>query len=574
MRTLLTTLHAKYIHNSLALPCIAAYCSDVCDDILIREYTVHEPKENTLSAILAEQPEIIAFSVYIWNRREIFELIDLLATVNPELKLVVGGPEVSFDGVELFADHPGLTAQVRGEGEEPMRSLLEAWQTGKEPADIPRLTWRCGDQVITGEDSTPMESLDIIPSPFRLGMVDTSRGFVYYESSRGCPYNCSFCMSALDASVRSFSMQRIEADLKWLIDQKVSKVKLVDRTFNYDTKRALQIFRFILKHNRKSHFHFEIGAHLLNEETLQLLETVPPGMFHFEIGVQSTLPETLTEIDRKVSLEKVLHNVRELKRRCQIELHLDLIAGLPGESYQHFLESINTILALEPDHLQIEPVKLLPGSPMRMSAKMQNLHYDPNPPYTIVSSDSLTFPDIEKLKSISRLLDLSWNSGRLSGFMQALSKPASSMSAALELLALHLQNKGLFRLPISQDGLFAAIWNFIKEHFSGQEHLVLQENLARDYALCERVIAAKAPGFFNTDLTHSELARIKDKVQQKRHGLQGTNTKLQYYASSFTMLNNEPARRIHLFFYLTRSGQGREVEEVIFTGDPSFDDSI
>jgi anaerobic magnesium-protoporphyrin IX monomethyl ester cyclase len=381
-------------------------------------------------------------------------------------------------------------------------------------------------------------------------------------------------MSALDASVRSYSMERIEADLTWLIDREVPKIKLVDRTFNYDKKRALHIFKFILERNRSSHFHFEIGAHLLDEETLKLLETVPEGMFHFEIGVQSTLPETLTEIDRKVSLDKVLHNIRKLKKRCQIELHLDLIAGLPGEDYQHFLESINTILALEPDHLQIEPVKLLPGSPMRLSAKTQSLHYDPNPPYTIVRSDSLTFSDIEKLKSISRLLDLTRNSGRLSGFMQALSKPASSMAAALELLALHLQNKGLFRLPISQDGLFAAIWDFVKEHFSGQDQLVLQENLARDYALCERVILAKAPGFINTDLTQSELTQIKEKVQQRRLGLQGTNTKLQYFASPFTILNNDSVRRIHLFFYLTRSGQGRDVEEVVFTGDPDFDDLI
>ncbi len=574
MRTLLTTLHAKFIHNSLALPCIASYCNDVCDDTLIREYTVHEPKENTLSAILAEQPDVIAFSVYIWNRRETFELIDLLSTVNPELKLVVGGPEVSFDGPELFAAHPGLSALVRGEGEEPMYSLLEAWQAEKEPGNIPRLTWRQGEKVVEGPDSPPMTSLDAVPSPFQLGIVDTSRGFVYYESSRGCPYTCSFCMSALDASVRSYSMKRIESDLTWLINQEVPKIKLVDRTFNYDTKRALHIFKFILESNRSSHFHFEIGAHLLDEETLKLLETVPKGMFHFEIGVQSTLPETLSEIDRKVSLEKVLHNVRELKKRCQIELHLDLIAGLPGEDYQHFLKSINTILALEPDHLQIEPVKLLPGSPMRMSAKTQNLHYDPNPPYTIVRSDSLTFPDIEKLKSISRLLDLTLNSSRLSGFMQALSQPASSMAAALELLALHLQNRGLFRLPISQDGLFTAIWGFIKEHFSGQELLVLQENLARDYALCERVIPAKAPDFFNTDLTLSELTQVREKVQQRRLSLHGTNTKLQYYASPFTLLRNDSIRRIHLFFYLTRSGQGREVEEVIFTDDPGFDDRI
>jgi len=229
MKVLLTTLHAKYIHNSLALPCLAAYCGGVCEAIVIREFTVHEPKEITLAAILAEKPDVVAFSVYIWNRRETLELVDLLATVNPDIKLVVGGPEISFDGPELFARHPGLTAQVRGEGEIPLRGLLASWHNGQAPTNVPRLTWRRGDEIIQGSDAPPLAALDDIPSPFQNNLVDTSRGFVYYETSRGCPYTCSFCMSALDDTVRSYSLPRIEADLQWLIDRGVKKIKLVDR---------------------------------------------------------------------------------------------------------------------------------------------------------------------------------------------------------------------------------------------------------------------------------------------------------------------------------------------------------
>jgi len=566
MKVLLTTLHAKYIHNSLALPCLAAYCADVCDAIVIREFTVHEPKEITLSAILSERPDVVAFSVYIWNRRETLELIDLLATVNPALKLVVGGPEISFDGPALFARHPGLSALVRGEGEVPLRGLLAAWQNDQEPAQVPRLTWRRGDEIIQGPDAPPLAALDDIPSPFQNGLVDTTRGFVYYETSRGCPYSCSFCMSALDDTVRSFSLPRIEADLQWLLDRQVQKIKLVDRTFNYDAARALQIFQFILAHNRTSHLHFEIGAHLLNEETLALLETVPAGMFRFEIGVQSTLPQTLTAIDRRVSIDKVLHNVAQLRRRCQIELHLDLIAGLPGESYAQFLGSIDAVMALIPDHLQIEPVKLLPGSPLRQSAKKQNLRFDPNPPYTIVAGNDLAFDEIETLKSISRILDLSWNSGRLRDFIATLAQQGGGMAAGLERLALHLQKRGVLRQPLSQDGLFDAVWDFVDSHFVAQARELLRQHLARDYALCERVIPKKAPAFLDNSLTPAEQAIIRDKVATRQQQLRGTETKLQYYAAPFTEFNPEAGRQVHLFFYLTRSGARREVEEIVFQG--------
>ncbi|PLY02548.1 MAG: B12-binding domain-containing radical SAM protein [Desulfuromonas sp.] len=566
MRTLLTTLHSKFIHNSLALPCIAAYCGDACGEILIREYTVHEPKENILSAMLAEKPDVIAFSTYIWNRRETLELVDLLSTVNPELKLVIGGPEVSFEDAGIFTRHPGLTALIRGEGEIPMRGLLSAWQYGKQPAAVPRLAWRDGDAIANGPDLPPLDNLDDIPSPFSGGLVDTARGFVYLETSRGCPYNCSFCMSALDDSVRSFSMERIKADLSWLLEQQVGKVKLVDRTFNYDAPRAYEIFKFILDNNRETHFHFEIGGHLLDEPTLELLEQVPKGMFHFEIGVQSTLPETLTAIDRKVSLDKLLNNIEQLSKRTRIELHLDLIAGLPGETAAQFLDSIDRLFALNPDHLQIEPVKLLPGAPLRDAAKTQNLRYDPNPPYTITSNNDLDFADLECLRAISRFIDLTWNSGRLRNFLRAASGLTGGMSKTLELLALHLQKKGLFRLPLSQNGIFEAVCAAVEELFAEPERLVLTEHLARDYALCERVIPARAPGFFDTGLRPDEQTIVRQSVQQRQLELRGQGTKLQYFAAVFRHLDDR-RRHIRLFFYLTRCGTGRKIDEIIFPAD-------
>ena len=433
MRTLLATLHSKFIHPSLALPCLAAFTLNggdtKCGDIHIREFTVHEPREQILAALLAEEPDVIAFSVYLWNRRQTLELADALATADPKLRVVLGGPEVSFDGADLFSRHPGVSALVRGEGEIPLRSLLAAWKGGEDPFGVPRLLWRGNDGTLhEGADAPPLADLDTLPSPFAQGLVNTSRGYVYYETSRGCPYTCAFCLSALDAQVRSFSPARIFADLDWLLARRVPQIKLVDRTFNYDAGRARQIWSYLLEHNRESRFHFEIGAHLLDDASLELLAGVPDGMFQFEIGVQSTLPATLAAIDRRASLEHLQENVARLRRAGNIHLHLDLIAGLPGEGYQAFLASIDRVAALKPHHLQVEPVKILPGSPLRRQAAERHIRFDPHPPYTVLSTPDLSFAELQHLAGISRLLDLTWNSDRLHSFLDGLADACGSLA--------------------------------------------------------------------------------------------------------------------------------------------------
>ncbi len=562
MRTILTTLHSKFIHASLALPYLAAWCGNECGHIDILEFTDHEPKESIAAILLAEKPDVIAFSIYIWNRQSSFALIDLLHMIRPDLRIVIGGPEVSFDDEQLFAAHPGLTALIHGEGEIPLKGLLQAWQAGHQPVDVPRLTRRNGEQITTGPDAPPLADLDQIPSPFQLDLTDLSRGFSYYETSRGCPYNCSFCMSALDDTVRSFSMDRIKSDLALLIEQKVPKIKLVDRTFNYDAQRARQIFTYILEHNQESHFHFEIGAHLLDEATIKLLERVPTGMFQFEIGVQSTLQQTLAAIDRKVSTDKVLQNVAALMQRTKVDIHLDLIAGLPSESYQEFMSSLDTVMTLNPQHLQIEPVKILPGAPLRNEARQLGIRFDPNPPYTIVSGDVLTYEQLEDIRAISRLLDLSWNSTRLHGFLAQLAKTYGSFSAGLEKLAIFLRNNGFFRHPIGQSALFTAIWQFVKTEDKDLE--LLQEHLAHDFALCERVLLNKTPDFFAAELTDQETRIVREYVQKEQDKIKGNKIKMQHFAARFKLLSPH-TEHLRLFIYLTPSGQKQQVVEHIIT---------
>ncbi len=557
MRTILTSLHSKYIHNSLALPCLAAYCGDDCGELLIREFTVHEPRESVLALLLAEQPDVIAFSVYIWNRLETLALVDALAVARPELRILLGGPEVSFEGAEFFVQHPGVTALIHGEGEMPIKALLHAWHLQQPPGEIPRLSRREGDTVVGETDGPVLADLDDIPSPFQSGLVDLSRGFVYLETSRGCPYRCSFCMSSRDDQVRSFSMPRIQDDLRCLMDQRVAKIKLVDRTFNYNPQRAREIFQFILDHNRASHFHFEIGAHLLDSETIALLKMVPAGMFQFEIGVQSTFDKTLGNINRHVSLEQLEQNVRQLQADGRIHLHLDLVAGLPGESYIDFLTSINRVAALRPDHLQIEPVKLLPGAPLRTDADKLGLRFDPTPPYTILGTPEMTFAEIEQLRGMSRLMDLTWNSGHFGTFIEQLSQACGSPASGLEQMTRYWHDKGLFRFPMSRHDLFLRCWDFVCDSWPWDELTSLKDALAYDYAFCERVNPKKIPAFFDAKMTAAEQTWVDEQVQQEIAAVKGKGIKLQYFAAVFTTLPETDDRTPLLFLYRTKSGEGR-----------------
>ncbi|APG29114.1 B12-binding domain-containing radical SAM protein [Syntrophotalea acetylenivorans] len=563
MRIVLTTLHSKYIHASLALPLLGAYCQDICNDLRIREFTVHEPKEQVLGSLLAEEPEVIAFSVYLWNRRQTLELADALVTARPNLRIVLGGPEVSFEGPELLETHFGISALIRGEGELPLHGLLEAWQQGLAPTQVPRLTWRDGDRICENPDGPLLTDLDAIPSPLQLGLMDLGRGFVYLETSRGCPYRCAFCMSALDQRVRSYSMARIEQDLKLLMDRRVAKVKLVDRTFNYDPKRARRIFAFILQHNHSSHFHFEIGGHLLDEKTLELLATVPKDTFQFEIGVQSTLPETLRTIDRPAALELLEQNVRRLRQMGNIHLHLDLIAGLPGEDYGDFLASIDRVAALRPHHLQLEPVKLLPGAPLRHDAARHGISFDPHPPYSVLATQDLSFTELERLQGIGRLLDLTINTDRGHHFLTALSEACGSLSSGLEQLESFWRRQGLFRRPLSQRDLFNQLWTFVNASFTGQLRARLGECLGWDLAISERIPQEKAPDYLDTTLTDSDRLRVRAKMQRIVAALKGRGIKVQHLAARLHHQPQLPEGRLVLFLYLTRPGRPFQIRQLL-----------
>jgi anaerobic magnesium-protoporphyrin IX monomethyl ester cyclase len=499
MKIILTTLHAKYAHASLALPCLAAYCLDVPDvDIKIREWTVNEPREQILRLIMSERADLLAFSCYIWNIEQTLRIVSDIKKISPKTRIVLGGPEVSFGIFDLMHDNPAIDFVIKGEGEETFRRLIVTLSS--EPlsmqqeslADIDNLFFRDGGDTVSGPLSKTNLDLDSLPSPFEAKLVDFSKPLTYYETSRGCPFSCAFCLSSVEGKVRSFSMDRIKRDLLFLMSNSVPQIKLVDRTFNYDARRADAIWEFILEHNRSSHFHFEIAADLLTDSNLNTLCRVPENTFRFEIGVQSSSAATLELVGRTADLSRIFANIQRLKTETRIDLHLDLVAGLPNEDYAGFLSSLQAVADLRPDMLQVEPLKVLKGAPMRAIANRTDYAYSEFPPYTILRNPWLSFDDICRIETIGRLLDLFYNHG---GFKTALELLTSNLqiSVLIDRMTHATENQTLFGL--SSQRLYELFFILTAPHCKNDTSDILADALFFDYCHKELPRQGKLPRF-------------------------------------------------------------------------------
>lgn len=499
MKILLATLHAKYSHASLALPCLAVYCQDLPGvDITIREWTVNEPREQILRLAMAEGADLIAFSCYIWNIEQTLRIVSDLKKISPHTRIVLGGPEVSFGMFELMHDNAAVDFVIKGEGEEPFRRLIAAL-TGKNAAppreslaEIDNLFFRDGDDTASGPLSRENLELDRLPSPFEADLVDFSKPLIYYETSRGCPFSCAFCLSSTEGAVRSFSLERITKDLLFLMNSDIPQIKLVDRTFNYDARRADIIWAFILEHNRSSHFHFEIAADLLTAENLQTLARVPENTFRFEIGVQSSSAATLQQVGRTADLTSIFANVRRLRAETAIELHLDLVAGLPGEDYEGFLGSLQAIADLKPDMIQIEPLKVLKGAPMRAIADREGYAFSASPPYTILHNRWLSYQEICRVETIGRLLDLFGKHGRFAAAFKVLER-FTPFSAILDRMARLAGNENLSSLSCRR--VFELFARLAEALPPDSDRPLLLDALFFDYCHSEMPLMGRLPDF-------------------------------------------------------------------------------
>ncbi len=499
MKLLLATLHSRYSHASLALPSLAASCSDIAGlDLTIQEYSVNERIEAILPKLAIKGADVVAFSCYIWNIEQTLKLISDLKLVNSAIYIILGGPEVSYGSHELLAANPAVDCIVRGEGEGTFLELarLLALHTGKGLADellenINGLTFRSGDEIITTTPAKPVADLDSLPSPVAAGLIDTTKPLVYIETSRGCPFSCAFCISSIDSGVRSYSMTRIQSDLLLLMQAGVQTIKLVDRTFNFDAERANLIWNYILEHNRGSCFHFEIAADLLTDENIALLATVPKGVFRFEIGVQSTVTATLESVGRRSDQGRLFANIRKLKEETGVTLHLDLVAGLPEEDFSGFLDSLDQILAARPDHIQIEPLKVLKGTAMRKVAQEKGYAFSATPPYRILRTPWLSFAEICNIENIAERVELLYNSGRFAATIELLADMG-------ELTAV-LSAETATNHPVANNitGLFASFNTLLQDNLSAKSLFSLLDALRFDYCMSGHP-GNRLPGFFDT----------------------------------------------------------------------------
>lgn len=564
MKILLTTLHAKFAHSSLALPYLAVSCRDIPGiETIIREYTINEHHDQVLKRIAAERADLVAFSCYIWNIRQTLRLASDLKKIAPATLVILGGPEVSHNPEEIFAAAPGVDCIIRGEGEESFRRLArEIARHGNLPEavgpDLAGFAFRTGEKIIVDSHGEPIAELDSIPSPFAAGLVDMTKPLVYYETSRGCPFSCAFCMSSLEKGVRTFSTPRVEMDLGHLMRAGVGTVKLVDRTFNFDPNRADKIWDFILRNNSSSRFHFEIAADLLSEENIALLERIPSGMFRFEIGVQSGDSTTLAEVARKTNLERLFANVEKLLSRTGVTIHLDLIAGLPGEDFSGFLSSLHSLLVAGPHHIQVEPLKVLKGSPMEEIVHRQGYAFSDHPPYKILRTPALSYADISSVEVISSLLDTYYNSGRF----RTVLKEAARLEPAAEFFAgMSSFFEERCSHPGSQRSAFELLGEYLSSRFAGRTLEQLTEALCYDFCLCEYPSAGNFPSFL--DCGEKPPAPSKDELSLRLQIEPGSKVRTftRRFLLNFPEDKGTPA--VITFVYISAPGKGLRVEPVV-----------
>ena len=568
MKIALVTLHSRYIHASLALPCLAAAVSGIDGiETVIREFTVNEPQSRVLRSLAGEGADMVAFSCYIWNVESTRRLASDLKRLLPGILIAVGGPEVSYTAEEFLRENEAFDCVIRGEGENAWLELMEAMARQGAPCRLPEsmpagTSRRSGTAMTSTPDREPVACLDCFPSPFAMGLVDTNKPLVYYETSRGCPFTCAFCLSSLEKGVRSFSSERIRKDLMRLMENGTSVIKLVDRTFNYDADRADEIWDFIISTNRVSRFHFEIAGDLLTEENLRTLRRAPGGMFRFEIGVQATGRETLARVGRKSDTERLLANVKRLTDETGVTIHLDLVAGLPGEDFTGFLGSLRRLFPVRPHHIQVEPLKVLKGSPMSEIAAREGYAHSASPPYAILKTPDLSFAEIGRIEDISRLLDLYYNSGR---FIHSL-----DVAGHYRPLSVFFDEMSLFmgKEPgvdgISLKGLFDLAWRFAQSYFNKKEIEEFRDALRYDFCLVEYPSVGALPSFFRDDrkatikkIPKETMASVLGRVEKPPESRVRTFTAR--FMRDYSVMPHEEGPISLIFVYVSVPGAGLTV---------------
>ncbi len=459
MQFLLVAVNAKYIHSNPAVYSLKGFVGDNKKHVQIAEYTINNRMEEILEDIYERKPDVIGFSCYIWNFAMIQDIVTELPKLLPQVPVWLGGPEVSFDAEVILRKYPAITGIMLGEGEETFAELLDYYINGnKKLNQIAGLAIREGRTVCR----EPL-SLSIIPFLYE-DMAPFENRIVYYESQRGCPFRCSYCLSSIDKSVRFRDSRVVQQELQFFLDHKVKQVKFVDRTFNCNHEHAMTIWNYIKNHdNGVTNFHFEIAGDILNEEEIALLQTMRPGLVQLEIGVQTVNPMTLKEIRRVMDMDKLKQVTAALKVGGNIHQHLDLIAGLPFEDYESFGHSFNEVYGMAPDQLQLGFLKVLKGSYMCEMTEEYGLVYMDKPPYEVLYTKWIGYEDIRRLKKVEEMVEIYYNSNQFTYTMRALVELFESPFVMFETLADFYEQNGFFVTTPSRIYRYQVLLAFIEK---------------------------------------------------------------------------------------------------------------
>ena len=483
MKILLMAVNAKYIHTNPAIYSLKAYAGQIVDrQIDIVEYTINHRREEILSDLYRRSPNLLAVSCYIWNWELVCALLKEIPKILPQTEIWLGGPEVSYHPEQVLAQFPMVKGIMTGEGEQTFRELAKGRE---ELSDISGIVYR-QDGIVRTREREPMELSKI---PFLYNDLSAfANKIIYYESSRGCPYRCSYCLSSIDKTVRFRDLEMVKRELQFFLDKRVPQVKLVDRTFNCNHHHALEIWRYLLEHdNGVTNFHFEIEADILSEEELSLLARMRPGLMQMEIGVQTTNPESLQEIRRHGDMERLREVVMRIRQAHNIHIHLDLIAGLPFEDYDSFAQSFNEVYAMQPQQLQLGFLKVLKGSHMYDMADSYGMQYLSMPPYEVLSTRWLPYEKVLCLKEVEEMVEIYYNSGQFRASMSLLQKVYPDAFSLYEALAAFCQKEGYMANAQARVSRYQALMEFMMTTMLADREDLCREVLTYDYYLRENV---------------------------------------------------------------------------------------
>ncbi|MEE1315362.1 MAG: B12-binding domain-containing radical SAM protein [Faecalimonas sp.] len=516
MRVVLVAINAKYIHSNLAVHSLRAYAQPYQSEIEIAEYTINQQVDEILQDIYKRQPELLCFSCYIWNLRYVETLVRELKKVLPRTQIWVGGPEVSYDAAEVLERLPELSGVMKGEGEATFLELLQYYHAESEHtlAAIAGISYRDCEENIC--ENTWREILDLSRLPFVYqNLAEFENKILYYESSRGCPFSCSYCLSSVDKCLRFRDLELVKKELQVFIDYRVPQVKFVDRTFNCHHKHAMEIWKYLLAHDEGvTNFHFEVAVDLLNEEELQLIAQMRPGLIQLEIGVQSTNVDTIREIRRTMEFSKVAEVVKRIQSAGNVHQHLDLIAGLPYEDLQSFQGSFDAVYELKPEQLQLGFLKVLKGSYMEEQKEAYALCYKSEAPYEVLSTKWLSYADILVLKQVEEMVEVYYNSGQFHHTMRQLEQEFDSAFEMYQRLGAFYEANKLSMKSHTRVARYEILLAFIRSLPVKEEGLYAQL-LTLDLYLRENV--KTRPAFAGEYTVSKEEANVFRRLQKRTH---------------------------------------------------------